>query len=118
MSLAAIKTSILLQFLRFLVGTKVTRFCWVMVGVCTCYGIAGVLATIFFCVPISGFWNPSPTDRCISKQGLWLAHSAINIVTDVIIFLIPVPTVLQLSKCTPFSLTISFLYRQRLLIAD
>lgn len=61
-----------------------------MVGVCICYGIAGVFATIFFCIPISGFWNPSPTDKCISKQGLWLTHSAINIVTDVIIFLIPV----------------------------
>lgn len=96
-SLAAIKTSILLQFLRFLVGPKVTRFCWVMVGVCICYGIAGVFATIFFCVPVSGFWNPSPTDKCISKQGLWLTHSGINIVTDVIIFLIPVPTVLKLN---------------------
>ena len=69
-----------------------------MVGVCICYGIAGVFATIFFCVPVSGFWNPSPTDKCISKQGLWLTHSAINIVTDVIIFLIPVNTVLHLSK--------------------
>lgn len=96
-SLAAIKTSILLQFLRFLVGKKVTRFCWVMVGVCICYGIAGVFATIFFCVPVSGFWNPSPTDKCISKQGLWLTHSGINIFTDVIIFLIPVPTVLKLN---------------------
>lgn len=99
-SLAAIKTSILLQFLRFLVGVKVTRFCWAMVVVCICYGIAGVLATIFFCIPISGFWNPSPTDRCISKQGLWLTHSAINIVTDVIIFLIPVQTVLKLNMNT------------------
>ncbi|KAK7698299.1 hypothetical protein SLS64_012664 [Diaporthe eres] len=68
-----------------------------MVGVCICYGIASVFATIFFCVPVSGFWNPSPTDKCISKQGLWLTHSAINIVTDVIIFLIPVPTVLKLN---------------------
>ncbi|KAL2277185.1 hypothetical protein FJTKL_00189 [Diaporthe vaccinii] len=96
-SLAAIKTSILLQFLRFLVGPRVTRFCWVMVGVCICYGIASVFATIFFCVPVSGFWSPSPTDKCISRQGLWLTHSAINIVTDVIIFLIPVPTVLRLN---------------------
>ncbi|KAK2599564.1 hypothetical protein N8I77_011306 [Diaporthe amygdali] len=96
-SLSAIKTSILLQFLRFLVGKKVTRLCWVMVGVCICYGISSVFATIFFCVPVSGFWKPSPTDRCISRQGLWLAHSGINIVTDVIIFLIPVPTVLQLN---------------------
>lgn len=69
-----------------------------MVGVCVCYGIVGIFTTIFFCVPVSGFWNPSPTDRCISKEGLWLSHSAMNIVTDVIIFLIPVPTVLKLSK--------------------
>ncbi|KAG8169289.1 hypothetical protein KVR01_000034 [Diaporthe batatas] len=68
-----------------------------MVVVCVCYGIAGVFATIFFCIPISGFWNPSPTDKCISREGLWLAHSGINIVTDVIIFLIPVPTVLKLN---------------------
>ncbi|KAG6361009.1 hypothetical protein INS49_009228 [Diaporthe citri] len=68
-----------------------------MVGVCVCYGIASVFATIFFCVPVSGFWNPSPTDKCISKQGLWLTHSAINVVTDVIIFLIPVKTVLKLN---------------------
>lgn len=96
-SLAAIKTSILLQFLRFLVGAKITRFCWFMVGVCICYGIASVFATIFFCVPVSGFWNPKPTDKCISKQGLWLTHSGINIVTDVIIFLTPVQTVLKLN---------------------
>ncbi|POS70730.1 hypothetical protein DHEL01_v210875 [Diaporthe helianthi] len=68
-----------------------------MVGVCICYGVASVTATIFFCIPISGFWNPTPTTKCVSKEGLWLSHSGINIVTDIIIFLIPVPTVLQLN---------------------
>jgi hypothetical protein len=49
------------------------------------------------CTPVSYFWNPSIGGHCLSRLGVWFANAALNIITDVVICLMPVPVLNRLS---------------------
>lgn len=58
---------------------------------------ATTLMAIFRCVPMSWIWDPTVTDpRCIQFSVLVLAHGISNIVTDLIIFAMPIHPILKL----------------------
>lgn len=44
------------------------------------------------CTPISYFWNPSlPNGHCLDKHAVWFANASLNIITDLAIFILPMP---------------------------
>jgi hypothetical protein len=49
------------------------------------------------CTPVSYFWNPSIGGHCLSRLGVWFANASINIITDIVICLMPVPVLNRLS---------------------
>jgi hypothetical protein len=87
-SLCLTKASIVLQYQRiFGVGTGFQRACWVALTFIGAYGIAAVVSNIFTCMPVSGFWSPTPTTHCVLKKTLWFSHASINILSDLIILI-------------------------------
>ncbi|RDW66535.1 hypothetical protein BP6252_10170 [Coleophoma cylindrospora] len=96
-SVAATKTSIILQYFRFLTKRGPRIACWVILFVVNTYGLFGVLVTIFMCNPVQGFWRPAIAKSCISRDALWITNSSISIVTDLVILCIPVSTILGLN---------------------
>ncbi|RDW71748.1 hypothetical protein BP5796_07782 [Coleophoma crateriformis] len=95
-SLAAAKTSILLQYMRFLTSPRTRTLCWIMIGISAATGIVFDMVTIFLCTPISGFWHPTATTQCLSRNSQFFSYATINIVTDLIIIIFPIPTLLTL----------------------
>lgn len=55
-----------------------------------------LLVQIFSCKPISGFWRTDIGAVCLPSLPVWYLNAAGNIVTDVIIFALPVPIVWKL----------------------
>lgn len=55
-----------------------------------------MLSNVFMCTPIRYFWNTSIAGKCMNEMAVWFANAAINIVTDIAVFLLPMPALKQL----------------------
>lgn len=99
-SLSLTKASIVLQYLRVFVGKGVRRACWATLAFVTAYGIYTVLISIFNCIPVSAFWSPTPDMRCVNKKFSWFFNASFNILTDLIIIALPIPTLKSLKLPT------------------
>ncbi|KAK3497513.1 uncharacterized protein B0T23DRAFT_85793 [Neurospora hispaniola] len=92
-SLTAIKLTFLLQYYRVL-GTrqmrKVVVYALIFVAM---WSISQLLIVIFSCTPIEKFWlgDSIPNGHCMPNLPFWYINAAGNIVTDVLIFIIPLP---------------------------
>ena len=109
-----IKLSVLLFYDRIF-GIAKPNFRYILLitgGLVIAYGVAGVLGTIFQCVPLSDLWKPPSNHApvCILFGRLVLTMGAVNIVTDIIILSLPIPLVwrLQVSKPRRWQLVIVF----------
>jgi hypothetical protein len=58
--------------------------------------IVQVLAAIFSCTPVSGFWDFSLPSQCISGHYYYLGVAIPNIVTDIVLLIIPLPYIWKL----------------------
>ena len=69
--------------------------------VCFAYNIALMLSLIFACRPIAKSWDLTITSgTCINRPAVYLANGVLNVATDFVILLLPVPLIrgLQMPK--------------------
>ncbi|KAF4551619.1 Hypothetical protein D9617_13g101210 [Elsinoe fawcettii] len=95
------KVSILCQYYRIFPGKNIRLAIWIMAAVTGVYGFWSIFANMFMCTPIPYFWNRGIAGgKCLDTTAVWFANAGINIVTDIIIFLLPMPALkaLQLPK--------------------
>ncbi|KAK4158973.1 hypothetical protein QBC43DRAFT_273398 [Cladorrhinum sp. PSN259] len=90
-SLIAVKVCFLLHYLRIFPLPKVRTACYVLLVVVGVWGILQLSLIIFQCRPISGFWDKSSSPECIPIGAQWYVHASGNIVTDIAIFVLPLP---------------------------
>lgn len=59
--------------------------------------ISCIFPTIFACIPVDAFWDPTITDkRCIDQRAFGTANGAFNLVTDIMVLTLPLPMVWSL----------------------
>lgn len=51
---------------------------------------------LFHCQPIRTNWDPYTSGTCLNSAVLYMAIAVSNIVSDVVLFIIPIPMVLRL----------------------
>lgn len=57
-------------------------------------GLWMVMSGFVFCIPVSDFWSVNRTNRtqnCLPEGPVWFSNAAIQILTDIIILLLPMP---------------------------
>ena len=87
------KMSFLFQYRRiFVEGGRTRVVCLYLIIFLGAWGITQEILVCFSCVPISVF-IPSQAAVCIESLVVWYLTSAMNIVTDFIIFLVPLPVI-------------------------
>ncbi|CZS89377.1 related to integral membrane protein [Rhynchosporium agropyri] len=94
LSLASIKISIVLQYLRVFVGRTIRFWCWMTIALVLVYAFQAVLTSIFSCVPLGTFWKGG--GKCIDKKFGWFFNATFNICTDLIILALPIPVLKSL----------------------
>src|SRR2546423_6772497 len=118
-TISIVKYSILALYWRIFQYTSIRIPIWTMTGIVTCWGIACVsssqcvalfsgamltlilqiLVIIFQCNPISVFWTRAPGIQCnIDLPAFFLAISILNILSDIVILVLPIPYVMSLSR--------------------
>ncbi|KAK0730871.1 hypothetical protein B0H67DRAFT_639320 [Lasiosphaeris hirsuta] len=91
-SLTAIKIAFLLQYHRILVIRHMRRVVIAALTFVSLWSISELPITIFNCVPIEKFWlADSAPETCIPNLLFWYHNTAGNILTDVIVFVLPLP---------------------------
>ncbi|KAF4552493.1 Hypothetical protein D9617_10g074750 [Elsinoe fawcettii] len=99
-SLTATKFSILFQYKRIFVTDKFQISVKVMLVILTIYGLWTFLGCVFICWPVSKFWNPAGPGKCMPQWPIFFGNSYMNIITDLMIILSPLPVLsnLQMPK--------------------
>jgi hypothetical protein len=60
--------------------------------------ICGIFVPIFQCKPVSGAWSFTAQGHCINYIDYLYASSAVNVFTDIVLCVLPVPHLWRLSK--------------------
>lgn len=94
-SLGFIKLGIILQYYH-LVALKARKFMFLTAVAISAWSLSLLLVQIFTCNPISGFWKKDIEANCIPSLPLWYINAGGNILTDVILFALPIPIVWKL----------------------
>ncbi|KAM5449378.1 hypothetical protein MaudCBS49596_004859 [Microsporum audouinii] len=90
-SLSLIKISFLLLFIRiFSVQKLFVWACYVLMAITAAAGIAFTFPTVFQCRPIKAYWDRSVPHKCIENAAWRVSYALLNVVTDFLIFLLPI----------------------------
>jgi hypothetical protein len=96
-TLLCIKASILTFFHRTFGPNRIFRIAvWCVAALVVGLWLASTLAAIFQCTPISFFWNKNQPGTCFNANAFVLVTSIINVVTDFIIVVMPMPIIWKL----------------------
>lgn len=73
-------------------------------------GTAYIVATVFQCTPVYGFWDRTKDVQCINPASFWQSYAVLNIITDFAILAMPLSQIakLRLPRVEKFGLSIVF----------
>lgn len=92
------KTSILLLYLRFFNDPTYIRINRAVMGYVLTYAVCSIIVTCFQCVPVTRAWDPSVAGGCISLEGFWYTGAAISLTSDLMILILPMPTIWRMKR--------------------
>ncbi len=85
-----LKTTFLLQFRRVFPLPTFQRLCDFFLAFLAVWAVAGIIGGATICLPLN--WDPlEPAWTCHRRLWFWMAHGVIHVVTDVLIFVMPLP---------------------------
>jgi hypothetical protein len=90
------KTSILLLYIHALVHDYTRKATYVALAIVTTYNLWGLGMYATMCVPLAKTWDPSIPGTCHPWK-VWWALTYLHIITDFLIFLIPIPVVSRMT---------------------
>ena len=101
LALTMTKIAILVQYLRIFPLKCFRKACFSVLGFVVAWGAWTILSSILICTPVAFSWDKSvPNGRCMNQLILWVVNAGVNIIQDVVIFLLPLFVVrtLQIAK--------------------
>ena len=110
LSLFFTKLSLLLQYLKIFLSKKIRIATWLVIAITIIYGAWTTLSNVFYCRPIESLWLETPGAKCFYFMPLMVANSIFNIVTDILVYLLPLPGLkrLMLPKSQKIGLLLVF----------
>ena len=88
------------------------RGAWVLWGLLSLgHGIGTSVGTVVHCKPVFYFWNRRRPGTCLNLTSLLVISSMVNIVTDIRILILPMPTIWRLGQISnPQKLAVSSIF--------
>lgn len=92
-----VKLSLLILYYRvFGVNQRFRWALYVVIGIWTSYSWTDTLVVVFQCLPVRKIWTPTQPGHCLDLIKLGVAAGYINIITDFMILILPIPVVMSL----------------------
>ncbi|KAH7154029.1 hypothetical protein DER46DRAFT_687672 [Fusarium sp. MPI-SDFR-AT-0072] len=96
LALAVIKTIFLLQYYRAIPVRQYKKTYITCVVLVTCWSLSQIFLNTFMCVPIASFWDVTIKGTCILNKSSFYVGAAGNILTDILIMVLPIPVLRSL----------------------
>ncbi|KAK6823652.1 hypothetical protein PG987_013909 [Apiospora arundinis] len=97
LAIVSFKLCFLAQYHRIMTTKRMRRLIYAAAAFVGIWTLSQLCLHIFQCHPISGFWQPGPGAKCLPRLPGWYSNAAGNIVTDVLILLLPLPMIRALN---------------------
>lgn len=113
LAICLVKVSILLQIHRIFApprNTVLYVLIWGLVGINSLLYTAIGLVTIFQCTPRERIWNPLVPGTCVNEYAIFISGAAMNLVSDVILLILPLRFVWKLQMKLKSKLQISAVF--------
>ncbi|KAI1131367.1 hypothetical protein F5Y10DRAFT_287143 [Nemania abortiva] len=94
--LLVVKLTFLTQYYRVLVLKRFQTVCAVAMITVGAWGLSQIFVGLFICTPVAGFWDTTLDATCIPVPQQWYINAGGNIVTDIIVFVLPLPVLAHL----------------------
>ena len=104
--------SILVLYLRLFAVNKPFKYItWLTMFFVFGYLFSNLWTQIFGCTPRAKYWDPDIPGHCINYTKAGLAYGSMNVVSDFIIFVLPLPIVwgLKLTRKEKFGVSLIFM---------
>ncbi|OAL51164.1 hypothetical protein IQ07DRAFT_507850 [Pyrenochaeta sp. DS3sAY3a] len=111
LTLTVTKVSILIQYLHIFSVRLFRKACYCLLAIVIAYGAWALFSNIFLCNPVMFMWDKSVKGgHCLNELVIWFTNAGINIALDLIILLLPLPTIptLQISAGQKKGLVVMF----------
>ena len=96
-SILGYRVALLLMYLRlFGVNDRFKYATWAVLFFVTGYLSSNIITLIFGCTPIPKYWKPDEPGHCIDLVQADYTYGSMNVISDVLLFLLPLPMVWQL----------------------
>lgn len=106
----AVKISILLFYSQLFVTKSFLIAAYTVMGAVCVWCFEQVLASILICRPVSFNWNFNQKGHCGNVTANCLAGAAINVFTDLVILVLPMPIIWNLNVPLKSKLSLSFIF--------
>ena len=99
--LLLVKLTFLFQYYRLMAVQKLRKVYVVAIIVVGLWGLSQLMIGIFMCKPVSGFWDlegkAAGRVKCIPNFPQFYINAAGNIITDIAVFVLPLPVIARLN---------------------
>lgn len=112
LSIYGYRLALLLMYIRLFGVSKPFRYATLTVMTfVTGYLFSNFLTLLFGCTPIQKYWRPEEPGHCIDLNKADYAYGSMNVASDVLLFLLPLPMVyrLNLSRKDKFGVFLIFM---------
>ena len=112
LSLLGYKMAILLLYLRlFHVSYRFKYATWATMFIVCGYLLCNIITQYFGCRPVYKFWVATAPGQCIDIIKADLAYGSMNVISDFLIFILPLPMVwrLKLSRKEKVGVSLVFM---------
>ena len=106
-----IKISLLILYRRTFTTKKFRYVIYAIGAIILANAIENIFGFLFQCIPVKKFWTPMLPGHCINQSLFITLASAFYMVTDFVIYIMPMPVIwhLQMTKRRKLELSIVFL---------
>jgi hypothetical protein len=101
-----IKTSVCLLYMELFPLRSLRIAAYWAIGISNVFALTVILSITFICLPVKSSLDPTVYGTCGNRNALWLVLGILNILTDIVILMLPMPFVwgLQLPRKKRFAL--------------
>lgn len=104
------KVSILLLYLRLFPHPRFVKACWITIAVMGAFLFWTIFGFMFMCTPVNYFWNRSIEGHCFNSKWVYFTNAPFNIITDFVLFGLPLPVLLELQLPRRQKISLIFLF--------
>lgn len=99
-SISTIKLSVLCFYLRMFVNRGLRKSTKFVIAFVLLWTVGNILQVFLICRPFAATYDPTVPGTCGDQVGSFIAIGAFNIITDVLIFFLPIHTIWNLQMKT------------------